>query len=243
MPSQAKCFSIRFGKPIRPHARFLAQMHGGAFLTDARIPYRKRRSVTVRSVGIAIGGEIGPVQPHSPCQIVMPSNERTPAFRKASKGEPQIGRVEGSGIIPRHSDIEMIVVWRGPTACGPFADQCEIAELADMHRLPIFSRSDELIGRVADQHVDVVGLAALDDTLLLIGKEQAVHAWHPLDDHRPVIFTPAVRWNRQGLGGFQYRSGRDCTGLLQRGAPQCFEQTDYVGLRMLQRVLPRIELP
>ena len=28
-------------------------MHGGAFLTDARIPYRKRRSVTVRSVGIA----------------------------------------------------------------------------------------------------------------------------------------------------------------------------------------------
>ena len=35
-----------------------------------------------------------------------------------------------------------------------------IAELADMHRLPIFSRSDELIGRVADQHVDVVGLAA-----------------------------------------------------------------------------------
>lgn len=145
MPSQAKCFSIRFGKPIRPHARFLAQMHGGAFLTDASIPYRKRRSVTVRSVGIAIGGEIGPVQPHSPCQIVMPSNERTPAFRKASKGEPQIGRVEGSGIIPRHSDIEMIVVWRGPTACGPFADQREIAELADMHRLPIFSRSDELI--------------------------------------------------------------------------------------------------
>ena len=63
----------------------------------------------------------------------MPSNERTPAFRKASEGEPQIGRVEGSGIIPRHSDIEMIVVWRGPTACGPFADQREIAELADMH--------------------------------------------------------------------------------------------------------------
>ena len=91
MPSQAECFSIHFGKPIRPHARFLAQMHGGVFLTDARIPYRKRRSVTVRSVGIAIGGEIGPVQPHSPCQIVMPSNERTPAFRKASKGEPQIG--------------------------------------------------------------------------------------------------------------------------------------------------------
>lgn len=146
MPSQVECFSIRFGKPIRPHARFLAQMHGGAFLTDARIPYRKRRSVTVRSVGIAIGGEIGPVQPHSPCQIVMPANERTPAFRKASKGEPQIGRVEGSGIIPRHSDIEMIVVWRGSTACGPFADQREIAELADMHRLPIFSRSDELIG-------------------------------------------------------------------------------------------------
>ena len=151
--------------------------------------------------------------------------------------------MEGSGIIPRHSDIEMIVVWRGPTACGPFADQREIAELADMHRLPIFSRSDELIGRVADQHVDVVGLAALDDTLLLIGKEQTVHAWHPIDDHRPVIFTSAVRWNRQGLGGFQYRSGRDCTGLLQRGDTQCFEQTDSVGLRMLQRVLPRIEMP
>ena len=151
--------------------------------------------------------------------------------------------MEGSGIIPRHSDIEMIVVWRGSTACGPFADQREIAELADMHRLPIFSRSDELIGRVADQHVDVVGLAALDDTLLLIGKEQAVHAWHPIDDHRPVIFTSAVRWNRQGLGGFQYRSGRDCTGLLQRGDTQCFEQTDSVGLRMLQRVLPRIEIP
>ena len=106
-----------------------------------------------------------------------------------------------------------------------------------MHRLPIFSRSDELIGRVADQHVDVAGLAALDDALLLIGEANRPST------HGPQLTIIDQSSSRPLSGG----TGRDsaASNTVRRIAracssvetPNASEQTDSVGLRMLSYVL------